>query len=149
MKNLGNLSPAPGSNKKNKRLGRGIGSGLGKTSGKGHKGQKARKGGGIAPGFEGGQTPLYRRLPKRGFTNTSFKTVWNIINLSQLNVFDNGTEVTVELLSEKGLLHSSRNPVKILGNGSLEKNLTVKVQKLSNSAKSAIEKAGGKVEEMK
>ena len=77
----------------------------------------------IAPGFEGGQTPLYRRLPKRGFTNTSFKTVWNILNLSQLNVFDNGTEVTVELLSEKGMLHSSRNPVKILGNGSLEKKL--------------------------
>lgn len=149
MKNLGNLSPAPGSNKKNKRIGRGIGSGLGKTAGKGHKGQRARKGGGIAPGFEGGQTPLYRRLPKRGFTNTTFKIVWNILNLSDLNVFDNGTEVTVDLLKAKGLLHSSKNPVKVLGNGTLDKNLTVKLQKFSKSAKSAIENAGGKIEEMK
>lgn len=149
MKNLGNLSPAPGSNKNKKRIGRGIGSGLGKTAGKGHNGQKSRKGDGIAPGFEGGQTPLYRRLPKRGFTNTSFKTVWNILNLSDLNKFDEGTEITVDLLKAKGMLHVTRNPVKILGNGSLEKKLTVKVQKFSNSAKSAIEKAGGTVEEIK
>ena len=149
MKNLGNLSPAPGSNKNKKRVGRGIGSGNGKTAGRGHNGQKSRKGGGIAPGFEGGQTPLYRRLPKRGFTNTAFKTVYNILSLSDLNSFDEGTEITADLLREKGMLHVSRNPIKILGNGSLEKKLTVKVQKCSNGAKSAIEKAGGSFEEIK
>jgi len=148
MKNLGNLSPAPGSNRPRKRLGRGPGSGLGKTAGRGHGGQKSRKGGGIAPGFEGGQTPLYRRIPKRGFTNYSRKT-FNIVNLCDLNKFEDGAEVNAETLKKAGLLHNAKNPIKILAKGTLEKKLTVKVQKLSGSAKAAVEKSGGSVEEIK
>ena len=147
MKNLSNLSPAKGSNKKKKRIGRGPGSGLGKTAGKGHKGQKARKGGGVAPGFEGGQMPLYRRLPKRGFKNP-FRKDYNPINLDSLNRFDAGSTVTPEVLDKAGLLKKPGNPVKLLGRGTLDKALTVSVQKFSASAKAAVEKAGGKVEEI-
>jgi len=145
MKNLGNLSPAPGSNTKKKRLGRGPGSGLGKTAARGGKGQTARKGGGIRFGFEGGQTPLYRRLPKRGF-NSPFRVEYNVVNLSVLEKLDAGTKVTPELLAEKGLLRNPANPVKVLGNGELKKKLMVAVHKVSATAKSAIEKAGGSVE---
>jgi len=145
MKTLGNLSPAPGSNIKKKRLGRGPGSGLGKTAARGGKGQTARKGGGIRAGFEGGQTPLYRRLPKRGF-NSPFRVEYNIVNLSALEKLDAGTKVTPELLRDKGLLRNPANPVKVLGKGELKKKLMVAVHKVSATAKSAIEKAGGSVE---
>ena len=145
LKTLANLKPAPGSNKKNKRLGRGIGSGFGKTAGKGHKGQKARKGGGVAPGFEGGQMPLYRRVPKRGFKPHK-TTTYNIVNLDQLNKFDDGTKIDVEFLAAKGMLKSSKNPIKILARGKLEKKLSFKVDKVSGKAKELIEKAGGTIE---
>ena len=140
------IQPAVGSNPTEKRLGRGIGSGLGKTSGKGHKGQWARSGGGVRPGFEGGQTPIARRLPKRGFNN-KFAIEYDIVNLGELNVFDEGTVVTPELLAEKGIVTVKRNGgVKVLGNGQLTKKLTVKADKFSASAKSAIEAAGGVAE---
>ena len=145
MLGLHNLKPAKGSNKRKKRLGRGIGSGLGKTAGKGHKGQHARKGGKVRPGFEGGQMPLYRRLPKRGFKNP-FRVEYNAINLSELNGFDNGATVTPELLAEKGMLRHKGWPVKLLGKGKLERKLTVRVHKLSRTAQAAVEQAGGKVE---
>jgi large subunit ribosomal protein L15 len=145
MKTLGNLSPARGSNTKKKRLGRGPGSGLGKTAARGGKGQTARKGGGIRAGFEGGQTPLYRRLPKRGFTSP-FRVEYNVVNLSVLDKLDAGTKVTPELLRDKGLLRNPANPVKVLGKGELKKKLMVAVHKVSATAKSAIEKAGGSVE---
>lgn len=147
MKDLSNLSPAKGSHKNKKRLGRGPGSGHGKTAGKGHKGQKARKGGGIAPGFEGGQTPLYRRIPKRGFRNP-FPTTYNLVKLSDLNKFDDGTTVTPDALYKAGLLSKKRNPVKVLANGELTKKLTLKVHKLSGTAKEAVEKVGGSIEEI-
>ncbi len=147
MKTLGNLHPAPGSNKNKKRLGRGPGSGTGKTAGKGHKGQKARKSGNVRAGFEGGQTPMYRRLPKRGFKNPS-RIAYNPINLDALNVFEAGTTVTPELLAEKGLLRSPESPVKLLARGELKVKLNVKFHKASGSAKSAVEKAGGKFEEI-
>ncbi len=147
MKSLENLHPAPGSNKGKKRLGRGPGSGKGGTSGKGHKGQKARKSGNVRAGFEGGQTPMYRRLPKRGFKNPS-RIEYNPINLDALNVFDAGTVVTAELLAKGGMLRSPESPVKLLGRGSLTKALTVKLHKMSSAAKAAVEKAGGKVEEI-
>lgn len=147
MKNLGNLSPAKGSNRPNKRLGRGIGSGLGKTGGKGHKGQLARKGGKVRGGFEGGQTPLYRRLPKVGFTNI-FATEYNIINLDALDQFAANSRVTVEELAAAGLLRHPENPVKLLGKGKIAKVLTVVVHKTSKSARAAIEGAGGKIEEI-
>ena len=145
MKNLGNLRPAPGSNTKKKRLGRGPGSGLGKTAARGGKGQTARKGGGIRAGFEGGQTPLYRRLPKRGFTSP-FRVEYNVVNLSALDKLDAGTKVTPELLEQRGMLRNPANPVKVLGKGELKKKLIVAVHKVSATAKSAIEKAGGSVE---
>lgn len=145
MKTLGNLSPAPGSHRKTKRLGRGIGSGLGKTAGKGHKGQKARKSGGIRPGFEGGQTPLYRRIPKTGFSNQPFENNFSIVNLKDLNCFDNGSVVNAESLFKNGLIKTQRIPVKLLGSGSIEKKVTVQVAKVSESAKVAIEKAGGTI----
>ena len=129
-----------------KRRGRGPGSGNGKTAGKGHKGQNARSGGGVRPGFEGGQLPLFRRLPKRGFSNAKFKTVYAVINLSDLNKFENGAVVTPEILKEMGILKNQLNGVKVLGNGKLEKKLTVKAHKFSNTAASAIEKMGGKAE---
>ena len=137
-----------GSKKSVKRLGRGSSSGTGKTSGKGHKGQNARSGGGVKPTFEGGQLPLYRRLPKRGFSNAMFKTTYSIINVSDLNMFDEGTVVTPELLKEMGIIKKQLSGVKVLGNGSLEKKLTVRANVFSNSAKEKIEAAGGKAEVM-
>ena len=148
---MDNLRPGGGAKTKGKRLGRGIGSGKGKTSGKGHKGQWARSGGGVRPGFEGGTMPLIRRLPKRGFINR-FKKVFSIVNLSSLERFENGTEITAEQLLGAGVL-SKIEPagLKILGGGELTKKLTVKAVKFSESAKAAIEKAGGKaiVEDVK
>ncbi len=128
-----------------KRVGRGHGSGNGKTAGKGHKGQKARSGGGVRLGFEGGQTPLARRLPKRGFTNFNRKE-YAIVNVESLNRFDAGTEVTPELLVESGLVRKELDGIKILGQGELEKSLTVKANKFSKSAVTVIEQAGGKAE---
>ncbi|WP_078393401.1 50S ribosomal protein L15 [Shouchella patagoniensis] len=142
---LHELQPAEGSRKVRNRVGRGIGSGNGKTSGKGHKGQKARSGGGVRPGFEGGQNPLYRRLPKRGFTNIHRKE-FTVVNLDVLNRFEAGTEVTPELLIESKAVKNVKHGIKVLGNGSLEKNLTVKAHKFSASAVKAIEAAGGKSE---
>ena len=135
-----------GATKTRKRVGRGTGSGLGKTSGKGHKGQNARSGGGVRPGFEGGQLPLFRRLPKRGFTNAMFKTTYAVLNLDDLNKFEENTEITPELLKEMGILKNQLNGVKILGNGTLEKKLTVKANQCSKKAKEEIEKLGGKAE---
>lgn len=142
---LHELSPAAGAKKKAKRIGRGTGSGLGRNAGKGEKGQKARSGGGVRPGFEGGQMPLYRRLPKRGFTNI-FAKEYATINVDRLNVFENGTVVTQELLLEKRVISKLYDGVKILGNGELEKNLTVQATKFSKAAAEKIEAAGGKVE---
>lgn len=142
MSLLGSLAPAEGSKHYQKRLGRGRGSGLGQTSGKGHKGQLARSGGKVRRGFEGGQTPLSRRLPKFGFNNTNFETVYSVVNLSDLNKLSG--EVTPESLKKAGLVH--RFPVKILAKGKLEKALVVKAHKFSETAKKAIEQAGGKTE---
>ncbi|MCM3164448.1 50S ribosomal protein L15 [Metabacillus litoralis] len=142
---LHELKPAEGSRKTRNRVGRGIGSGNGKTAGKGHKGQNARSGGGVRPGFEGGQTPLFQRLPKRGFTNINRKD-FAIVNLDVLNRFEDGTEVTPDLLLETGVVSNVKSGVKILGNGQLEKKLTVKANKFSASAKEAIESAGGTAE---
>ncbi|RSD21521.1 50S ribosomal protein L15 [Mesobacillus subterraneus] len=142
---LHELKPAEGSRKERKRLGRGIGSGQGKTAGKGHKGQNARSGGGVRPGFEGGQTPLFRRLPKRGFTNINRKE-YAVVNLDALNVFEDGTEVTPELLIETGLVRKELAGIKILAKGSLDKKLTVKAHKFSSAAKEAIKAAGGQTE---
>ncbi|MFC3885311.1 50S ribosomal protein L15 [Bacillus songklensis] len=142
---LHELKPAEGSRKERNRVGRGIGSGNGKTSGKGHKGQNARSGGGVRPGFEGGQTPLFRRLPKRGFTNINRKE-FAIVNLDTLNRFEDGTEVTPELLIETGVVSNAKAGIKILGKGTLDKKLTVKANKFSSTAKEAIEAAGGKTE---
>ena len=140
------IQPAVGATTSEKRLGRGIGSGLGKTSGKGHKGQWARSGGGVRPGFEGGQTPIARRLPKRGFNN-KWAITYDIVNVESLNVFEEGTVVTAELLAEKRLVSGKNNGgIKILGNGHLTKKLTVQADKFSASAKSAIEAAGGVAE---
>ena len=145
---LSNLRPAEGSKHSDAfRRGRGHGSGNGKTAGKGHKGQKARSGGGVRPGFEGGQMPLYRRIPKRGFTNRNSKTIVGI-NVDALEVFENDAVVTVETLIEQGIVKNPRDGVKILGNGELTKKLNVKVAKYSESAKEKIEKAGGKAEVM-
>ena len=143
---LNNMAPAEGAKTQSKRLGRGIGSGLGKTSGKGHKGQWARSGGGVRPGFEGGQMPLVRRIPKRGFNNV-FKKEYSIVNVGDLEVFDNGAVVTAELLIEKGVL-SKVEPygLKVLGNGTLTKKLEVKANKFTKSAAEIIQKAGGKAE---
>lgn len=144
---LHDIAPAPNSTKSPKRLGRGIGSGLGKTSGKGHKGQNARSGGGVRPGFEGGQMPLIRRLPRRGFNNKIFKKEYNIINVGDLNVFDDKTVVTAELLLEKNMINKvAPYGLKVLGNGELTKALTVKANKFTDSATQKIVSAGGKVE---
>jgi large subunit ribosomal protein L15 len=147
LKRLHNLKPGKGRVKGKKRLGRGPGSGLGKTAGKGHKGQLARKGGKVAPGFEGGQMPLYRRLPKRGFTNL-FAQKYNPINLDTLNRFENGTKVTPELLKQAGLLRIADAPIKLLGRGALEKKLSIQVHKASKTAKDAVAKSGGTLEEI-
>jgi large subunit ribosomal protein L15 len=144
---LHELKPNEGARKNPKRLGRGPGSGTGKTSGKGTKGQKSRSGGGVRPTFEGGQTPLFQRLPKRGFKNINHK-VFFPINLSQLNIFENDTIVDLELLKENGLVKKEYNGIKILANGTLEKKLTVKAYKFSKAAKEAIEKLGGTAEEV-
>jgi len=143
---LHNIHPAEGATATRKRLGRGVGSGLGKTSGKGHKGQNARSGGGVRPGFEGGQLPLFRRLPKRGFSNAMFKTEYAVINLSDLNKFEDGAIVTPELLKEMGLVKNQLDGIKVLGNGTLEHKLTVKAHKFSKRALEEIEKLGGKAE---
>ena len=132
--------------KDRKRIGRGPGSGTGKTSGKGHKGQNARSGGGVRPGFEGGQLPLYRRLSKRGFNNYNFRTVYATVNVSDLEIFDEGTVVDVELLKKTGLVNKELDGVKVLGNGELTKKLTVKANKFSNTAKEKIENVGGTTE---
>ncbi len=139
------LKPAEGSTTSEKRLGRGVGSGLGKTSGKGHKGAKARSGGGKRPGFEGGQMPLYRRIPKSGFNNI-YKLEYACVNVESLNIFEDGTEVTVDTLREAGLIKNRFDGVKILGNGELTKKLDVKVNKYTASAKEKIEALGGKAE---
>ena len=142
---LGELKPAEGAKTKGFRRGRGHGSGNGKTSGRGHKGQKSRSGSGGKSGFEGGQMPLYRRLPKRGFTNRNTKEII-AINIALLNVFEDGAVVDIGALKNKGLVSNPRDGVKILGNGDLQKNLTVKVNYFSKSAKEKIEAAGGKAE---
>lgn len=141
------LTPALDSNKASKRVGRGHGSGSGKTAGKGHKGQNARSGGGVRIGFEGGQMPLARRIPKRGFNNI-FATKYAVVNVSDLNKFKEGTVVDTELLVAAGLVKKASDNVKVLGNGELTVNLTVKAAKFSQSAIEKIEKAGGKAEVM-
>lgn len=143
---LNELKPTAGARHAKKRLGRGIGSGLGKTAGKGSKGQNARSGGGVRLGFEGGQLPLFRRLPKRGFTNARFKTEYAVINLSDLNKFEDGAVITPELLKEMGLIKNQLDGIKVLGNGTLEKKVNVKAHKFSTVAKEQIEKLGGKAE---
>ncbi|EAG7762680.1 50S ribosomal protein L15 [Listeria monocytogenes] len=142
---LHELKPSEGSRKERNRVGRGTGSGNGKTSGRGHKGQKARSGGGVRLGFEGGQLPLFHRIPKRGFTNINRKE-FAIVNLDVLNRFEDGTEVTPELLVETGIIRNEKSGIKILSNGNIEKKLTVKANKFSAAAKEAIEAAGGKTE---
>ncbi len=143
---LHELKPNDGATKAKKRLGRGTASGTGKTSGKGHKGQNARSGGGVRPGFEGGQLPLFRRLPKRGFSNAMFKKEYATINVSDLNKFEDGAVVTPELLKEMGLLKKQLAGVKVLGNGNLDKKITVKANNFSKSAVEKIENKGGKAE---
>ena len=143
---LHELSPAEGSAAKVFRKGRGAGSGNGKTAGKGHKGQNARSGGGVRPGFEGGQIPLYRRLPKRGFCNKRFATVYSVINVNSLNAFENGSVVDVDALIGAGILKKANDGLKVLGRGELTKQVNVKAKAFSASAKEKIEAAGGSVE---
>ena len=143
---LEELKKNPGATHRKKIVGRGPGSGLGKTSGKGHKGQNARSGGGVRPLFEGGQLPLYRRLPKRGFSNALFKVRYATINVEELNVFDNDTLVTPALLKETGLVKKQLNGIKVLGNGKLEKKLTIQAHKFSKSALEKINESGSKAE---
>ena len=143
---LHELRPAEGSAKAAWRKGRGAGSGNGKTAGKGHKGQNARSGGGVRPGFEGGQLPLYRKLPKRGFNNYRFAKVYAIVNVAALNVFEDGAVVDVAALLEKKIIRKELDGLKVLGNGELTKKLTVKASVFSASAKEKIEAAGGKIE---
>lgn len=140
------LQPAPGTKRAPMRKGRGAGSGNGKTAGKGHKGQNARAGGGVRPGFEGGQMPLYRRIPKRGFNNKVFANLYTEVSLSKLNQFEDGTVVTAELLKENGIIKKVNDGIAILGNGELTKKLTVKAAKFTKTASEKIEAAGGKVE---
>ncbi|GFN33437.1 50S ribosomal protein L15 [Paenibacillus xylaniclasticus] len=142
---LHELQPAEGSRKERKRVGRGIGSGNGKTAARGHKGQNARSGGGVRPGFEGGQNPLYRRLPKRGFNNP-FRKEYAVVNIEELNSFAAGTEVTPEVLLEKGIVKNPQSGIKVLGNGEIKVQLTVKANKFSQSAVEKIQAAGGKTE---
>ncbi|MBK5251361.1 MAG: 50S ribosomal protein L15 [Peptostreptococcaceae bacterium] len=142
---LHELKPAKGAVRNRKRLGRGTASGQGETSGRGANGQNARSGGGTRPGFEGGQMPLYRRLPKRGFTNI-FKKVWSIVNIEDLNRFEDNAEITPAILLESGLIKKLNEGVKILGNGEIEKKLTVKANQFTKSAQEKIEAAGGKAE---
>jgi len=144
---LHELTYTEGARHTKKRIGRGTGSGTGKTAGRGHKGQNSRSGGGVRPGFEGGQTPLFQRLPKRGFTNYTRKE-YTVINLETLNRFEDGTKVTPELLVEAGLAKQVKTGIKILGNGNLERKLEVSAHKFSKTAKEAIENAGGSVIEL-
>lgn len=146
--NIQDLGPAYGATKTRTRVGRGIGSGLGKTSGKGHKGQKARTGGNIRRGFEGGQTPLYRRIPKRGFKN-HFKREYAIVNVADLERFEDGTVVNMEKLLNEGIIRKELDGLKVLSNGDLTKKLTVVANKFSKEAKTKIESVGGKIEEVK
>ena len=143
--NLHEMKYNEGARHTTKRLGRGQGSGQGKTAGKGHKSQNARSGGGVAIGFEGGQTPFFKSMPKRGFTNFN-RLEYAVVNLTELNRFDDGTTVTPELLKQAGIVRKQLDGIKVLGNGKLEKKLTVSCHKISKSAQAAIEKAGGKVE---
>ena len=143
---LNELKKNEGATFRKKIVGRGRGSGLGKTSGRGQKGQNARSGGGVSPVFEGGQLPLYRRLPKRGFSNHDFKTVYAVINLSDLNVFNDGDVVTPALLKEKGIVKKQLDGIKVLGNGTLEKKLTIQAHRFSSSALRKIEESGSKAE---
>lgn len=143
---LNTVKPNPYATKTRKRVGRGPGSGTGKTAGRGENGQNSRSGGGVRIGFEGGQTPLFRRLPKRGFSNANFKKVYAIINLDDLNKFEDGAEVTPEILKDMGLVKNTKDGIKVLGQGKLERKLTVKANKFSSSAKETIEKIGGKAE---
>ena len=142
---LNQLKPVEGARHTRKRKGQGVGSGLGKTAGRGQKGQNSRSGGGVRPGFEGGQIPLFQRLPTRGFKNVNRKE-YAVVNVSDLNVFENGAEVTIETLIKAGLVNKTYDGVKVLGNGTLEKKLTVKASKFSASAEAAIKNAGGTVE---
>jgi len=142
---LNELKAPPGANKRTKRVGRGPGSGHGKTSTRGHKGQKARSGGGVRPGFEGGQMPLQRRVPKRGFTNI-FKKEYAIVNVKDLNVFENDSEITPEVLLETGMISKLLCGVKLLGDGELQKKLTIKVHKVSGQAEEKVKAQGGRVE---
>lgn len=135
-----------GATKSKKRVGRGSGSGLGKTCGRGQKGQNARSGGGVSSVFEGGQTPLYRRIPKRGFSNSAFKTEYAVINVGDLNCFEEGTVVTPALLRETGILKNQLSGVKILGEGNLDRKLTIQAHKFSKSALEKIEESGSKAE---
>ena len=135
-----------GATQAKKRVGRGSGSGLGKTSGRGQKGQKARSGGGVNPVFEGGQFPFYRRIPKRGFKNAMFKTTYAVINVEELNVFEDGTVVSPALLKEAGIIKNQLDGVKVLGNGKLEKKLTIQANKFSTSALDKIKESGSKAE---
>jgi len=145
--NLHSLYPAPGSSKKPKRLGQGIGSGTGKTAGKGHKGQKSRSGGGVRPGFEGGQMPLVRRIPKRGFNNARFAVNYQIVNIESLcRVFESDQEVTISELLSARLINNAKMPVKILARGEMDKPLVIKANAFSESARNKIEAAGGKAE---
>lgn len=143
---LHEMKPTQGATKNRKRVGRGPGSGLGKTSGRGEKGQNARSGGGVRPGFEGGQTPLFRRIPKRGFTNARFRKEFTIINLKDLENFENGAVVTFEILRDMGIVKKELSGLKVLGVGELSKKLTVKANCFSKTAKEKIEKIGGKAE---
>ena len=145
---LSELKPAPGSKKTKKRVGRGIGSGLGKTSGRGQDGQKSRSGGGVRPGFEGGQMPLARRLPKRGFTNI-FAKVYATVNISELERFEDGTVITAELLKEQRIIRKINDGLKVLGNGNVTKKLTVKAVKFTKTAAEKIVAAGGTAEVIK
>ena len=143
---LNELKKNEGATFRKKIVGRGSGSGLGKTSGRGQKGQNARSGGGVSPVFEGGQLPLYRRLPKRGFSNHKFKVVYATINVGDLNVFEDGTVVTPALLKEKGVVKKQLNGIKVLGDGNLEKKLTIQANRFSSSALKKIEESGSKAE---
>lgn len=143
---LHTMYPNEGATKKRKIVGRGTSSGHGKTAGKGHKGQNARSGGGVRPGFEGGQLPLFRRLSKRGFNNYNFRTVYSTVNVSDLNRFEDGTVVDLKLLKEVGLITKELDGLKVLGAGELSKKLTVKANKFSKTAKEKIENIGGKTE---
>lgn len=144
--NLNELKPAEGTNKKAYRKGRGHATGNGKTSGRGHKGQNARSGGGTRPGFEGGQMPLYRVVPKRGFTNSRFKKVYSEVSINDLSVFDNSTTVTPEMLLEKRIVSKLNDGIVVLGNGDIDKILTVRASRFTKAAREKIEAAGGKAE---